>query len=40
MMTWSSDKINDEFESDQQQLDNIGSFDAITNQEIYNILST
>ena len=40
MMTWSSDKINNEFESDQQQLDTIGSFDAITNQEIYNILST
>lgn len=40
MMTWSSNKINDEFESDQQQLDNIGSFDVITNQEIYNILLT
>lgn len=40
MMTWSSNKINGEFESDQQQIDNIGSFDAITNQEIYNILST
>lgn len=40
MMTWSSDKINDEFESDQQQLDNIGSFDAITNSEILQILST
>ena len=40
MMTWSSNKINDEFESDQQQLDNIGSFDAITNSEILQILST
>lgn len=40
MMTWSSDKINGEFESDQQQLDNIGSFDAITNSEILQILST
>lgn len=37
--TWSSDKINDEFESDQQQLDNIGNFSAITNSEIESILA-
>lgn len=40
IMTWSSDKINDEFLDDQQQLDNIGSFTALTNAEIEAILST
>lgn len=37
--TWSSDKINSEFESDQQQIDNIGSFEALTNSEIAAILA-
>lgn len=37
--TWSSDKINSEFESDQQQIDNIGNFEALTNSEIAAILA-
>lgn len=37
--TWSSDKINDEFDADQQQLDNIGNLTAITNSEIEAILA-
>lgn len=37
--TWSSNKINSEFESDQQQIDNIGNFEAITNSEIAAILA-
>lgn len=37
--TWSSDKINSEFESDQRQLDNIGNFEALTNSEIAAILA-
>lgn len=37
--TWSSSKINSEFESDQQQIDNIGNFEAITNSEIAAILA-
>lgn len=37
--TWSSDKINSEFESYQQQIDNIGNFEALTNSEIAAILA-
>ena len=37
--TWSSEKINSEFESDQRQLDNIGNFEALTNSEIADILA-
>lgn len=37
--TWSSDKINDEFDADQQQLDNLGNLTAITNSEIEAILA-
>jgi len=38
-MTWSSDKINSEFESDQRQIDNLGNFEALTNSEIAAILA-
>ena len=37
--TWSSDKINSEFESDQRQIDNLGNFEALTNSEIAAILA-
>lgn len=37
--TWSSDKISSEFESDQQQIDTIGNFEALTNSEIAAILA-
>lgn len=37
--TWSSDKINSEFESDQQQIDTIGNFESLTNSEIAAILA-
>lgn len=37
--TWSSEKINSEFESDQRQIDNLGNFEALTNSEIAAILA-
>ena len=37
--TWSSDKINSEFESDRRQIDNLGNFEALTNSEIAAILA-
>lgn len=38
-LTWSSHKINQEFENDQAQLDAIGNISAITNSEIAAMLA-
>lgn len=38
--TWSSLKISEEFESDRDQLDNIGNITSMTNYEIQSILDS